>query len=176
MLKINKDLHISFVFENNLGQEGSIFFDFVDKRRFDAIAPVLGRFYSIIKEGSLHPDVLVVDWVNLFPNDLKAINGFIESLFNKGEIIIDNTLIDLSQSPKTLKTELEKSGIDEDVMNVIKGMTLFICALLRYTTAQSLKDVEGLFCMHKDVQEWRSLHISLAESSTKEAKNSLEKI
>lgn len=157
-MKIDENLHIAIDFENNDGGKSSLFINHLDKRRFDAASLALGEIYSIIQSGKIHPDVFVVDWPLILKDHRQSIDSFIESLFTSGEIISNEKLVNLAQSPKKLKEELCKAKIDDEVLVSLKGLILFISALLRYTTASSLKNVKGLFSTYKNVQEWRSLH------------------
>lgn len=176
-MKIDENLHIAIDFENSEGQKASLFINYLDRRRFDAASSVLGEVYSIIQEGKIHPDVFVIDWPVILKEHSKTIDVFIESLFTNAEIISNNLLIEMAQSPKRLKEQLDKGKIDDDTLSSLKGLILFISALLRYTTASSLKHVKGLFSTYKDAQEWRSLHTYSSEQvEEKGIKNTLEEI
>ena len=174
-MKIDENLHISIDFENFEGGKASLYIDHLDKRRFDAASAILGEVYSIIQEGKIHPDVFVVDWPVILKEHSKAADAFIEALFTSSEIISHNKLVSMAQSPKKLKEELEKAKVDEDTLNSLKGLILFISALLRYTTTSSLKHVKGLFSTYKNAQEWRSLHIYSGEPAEPK-KSTLEPI
>lgn len=176
-MKIDENLHISIEFENSEGNKASLFINHLDKRRFDAASSVLGEVYRIIQEGKIHPDVFVIDWPVILKDYNKIIDAFIEALFMSSEIISNNLLVNMAQSPKKLKEQLIKAKVDEDTLNSLKGLILFISALLRYTTASSLKTVKGLFTTYKDAQEWRSLHTySIEQVEEKDTKSTLEEI
>lgn len=155
-MRIDKNFHISFTFENAEGNEACIYIDFIDKRRFDVASSFLGEVYSLIKGSDLHPDVLVKDWPTLLEKHKENIDAFIEHIFNTSEIVSEGKLIKLLQSKKKLESELQEAFIDEDVLTQIKGLILFIFALLRYTTVSSLKSVKGLFTMWQDASTWRN--------------------
>lgn len=175
-MRIDENLHISIDFENNEGEKASIYIEHLDKKRFDAASNVLGEIYSLLQKGDINPDVFVIDWPILLKQHKNVIDAFIESLLLTGEIISNNRLVNMAQSPKKLKEDLEKAKIDEDALNSVKGLLLFICALLRYTTAKNLKVVKGLFNTYKSAQEWRSSHsYSIEQADTREV-NTLKEI
>lgn len=175
-MTINKNLHISFDFENANGNKASLFIDFIDKRRFDIVSASLGKVYSVIKSGEYHPDVFVVDWKQILENDVSTLEAFLESLLTTAELISEEQLVKFANSKKKLESELSKAAIDEDVINTIKGMLLFTCALLRYTTRGSIKNLENAFITYKSISDWRSSHSHSSSSSEEPTGPSLEKI
>ena len=171
-MKIDKDFHISFNFENSEGSQCSFYIDFIDKHRLQVASTFLGEIYSLISENRVNPDVFVIDWPILLKSHIEKIDEFISHIFNTSLMNADGFLIEMAKPLPGLLKELEKHHIDEDILIQIKGLILFICALCRYSTKQTLKNVEGLFYTYKTASEWKNsqeLHLSSPAEASQES-------
>lgn len=163
-MRIDSNLTLSVSFENAIGTQAEMFIAHLDAARFNAAHNVLGKAYTMLKTGSVHPDVFCVDYREIFKDDMDTLNPFLEYHFTNALIISNGILVDFKESPDTIKTALEKAAIDSDRLDNARGLFFFISALLRYANKAAIASFGELFKISLTLQGWRVLH----ESSLKQ--------
>lgn len=166
-MKIDASLTCATQFTNANGEPAELFISHLDANRFNAAYSVLGEAYTMIKSGKLHPDVLCVDYREIFKDKADILNAFLEYHFTNAMIISNDVLVDFNESPDKLKVSLEKAAVDDECLDFAKGLFFFIAVLARYANKAAIASFGELFSMSLTLQEWRTLHeSSLKQSQT----------
>lgn len=159
-MKIDASLTCATQFNNANGDVAELFISHLDANRFNAAYTVLGKAYTMIKSGQIHPDVLCVDYQEIFKDETDVLNAFLEYHFTNAMIISNGVLVDFNETSDKLKVALEKAAIDDDCLNSAKGLFFFIAALARYANKAAIASFGELFTMSLTLQEWRISHES----------------
>lgn len=136
-----------------------------NKILFDTIAGLLGYFYTKIRTGNLLPEVFVTDW-EAIANEIIEANNLNENYKSKLGNFLDKLLIS-SQivDDKGNYQSFNDIKLDDESINIIKGYSLFICALLRYTPPQIRMNALGQLITLQSVAEYS---MSLKKPSTEQ--------
>lgn len=166
-MRITNDLTCAIPFENAQGDKAELFIAHLDSARFNAAYKVLGKAYSMLKTGEVHPDVFCVDYKELFKDDSDILNPFLEYHFTNAMIISNGILVDFKEAPDKVKADLQKAEIDDDCLDSVRGLFFFIAALLRYANKATIMSFGELCNILQTAQQWRISHeSSLSMSQT----------
>lgn len=171
-MRIDSSLTLSTSFENVNGEQAELFIAHLDATRFNAAHSVLGKAYTMLKSGKVHPDVFCVDYKELFQDDMDILNPFLEYHFTNALIVSNGVLVDFKESPDTIKVALEKAAIDDDCLDGARGLFFFIAAVLRYSNKAAIATFGELFTTSLALQEWRHSHESSLNTSQTDSDSS----
>lgn len=164
-MRIDSSLTLSFSFENASGGQAEVFIPHLDSARFNAAHSVLGKAYTMLKTGSVHPDVFCIDYKEIFKDDMGILNPFLEYHFMSACIISNGVLVDFKETSDTLKAALENAAIDTENLDAAKGLFFFVAAILRYATKSAIGSFGELFKTSQSLQEWKISHESSLKPS-----------
>lgn len=128
------------------------------------LAPILGKFFTAVREKRYDTMVLLYDWELTVEEALEGLNE--EKKENLQKRL--NTFFERSIASMTINGQTELS---ETEMSLFKGTLLFISALYRYSTKTLLTKELGEFFTSLSSTEWlKSLTSSTEVVETKEQK------
>lgn len=128
------------------------------------LAPILGKFFTYVREKRYDTMVLLYDWELAVEEVLEGLNE--EKKENLQKRL--NTFFERSIASMTING---KEALSESEMTLFKGTLLFISALYRYSTKTLLTRELGEFFTSLSSTEWlKSLTSSTEVSETKETK------
>lgn len=128
------------------------------------LAPILGKFFTAVREKRYDTMVLLYDWELIVEEALEGLTD--EKKENLQKRL--NTFFERSIASMTINGQ---TGLSENEMSLFKGTLLFISALYRYSTKTLLTRELGEFFTSLSSTEWlKSLTSSTEVSETKETK------
>ena len=111
------------------------------------LAPLLGKFFTAVREKRYDTTVLLYDWEWSVEEALEGLNE--EKKENLQKRL--NTFFERSIASMTING---KEALSEDETNLFKGTLLFISALYRYSTKALLKKELEEFFTSLSASEW----------------------
>lgn len=143
------------------GETLDIFVPQPNELELKILAPILGKFYTAVREKKYDIMVLLYDWEIIVEQVLEGENEEKrENLKNRL-----NTFFERSQASMTIKG---KSTLSEEETSLFKGTLLFISALYRYSTKTLLKKELGEFFTSLSASEWLKHLTNLDDPSTQQ--------
>lgn len=144
------------------GEELNIYVPQPNELELKLLAPILGKFYTALKEKKYDMAVMIYDWDLIVEEVLEGYNDEKkENLKKRLDTFFERSLASMIISGK--------SSLSENETSLFKGTLLFISALYRYSTKTLLIKELAEFFTSSSSTEWLKSLGSLDEPVTQAA-------